>query len=66
MPQDLVGPISRLLDEMRPAEELEVDADDTTYHLILDYGDRLERLRYDETELPGEVREALDLHLESG
>jgi hypothetical protein len=51
---------------MRPAEELEVDADDTTYHLILDYGDRLERLRYDETELPGEVREALDLHLESG
>jgi hypothetical protein len=66
MPQDVAGAITRLLDEMRPSEEPDAEAEDTAYDLILDYGDRLERLRYDETELPGEVREALDSCLESG
>lgn len=66
MPQDVAGAITRLLDEMRPPEGLAAEAEDTAYRVILDYGDRLERLRYDETELPGEVREALDSCLESG
>jgi hypothetical protein len=53
---------------MRPSAEpdAEGEAEDTAYDVILDYGDRLERLRYDETELSGEVREALDSCLESG
>ena len=66
MPQDVAGAITRLLDEMRPPEEPDAEAEDTAYYVILDYGDRLERLRYDDTELPGEVREALDSRLESG
>jgi hypothetical protein len=66
IPQDLAGAINRLLDEMRRPEEPDAEAEDTAYDVILDYGDHVERLRYDETELPGEVREALDSHLESG
>lgn len=66
MPRDVAGAITRLLDEMRPVEGPDAEAQDTAYDVILDYGDRLERLRYDETELPGDIREALDSRLESG
>jgi hypothetical protein len=66
MPQGIAGAITRLLDELRPPEEPDAEAEDTAYDVILDYGDRLERLRYHEAELPGEVREALDSCLASG
>ena len=37
----------------------------TAYDIVLDYGDRDERLRYDEDELPGDIRVALDARLEA-
>ena len=54
-PADVVA----LLDETRPRVD-----DDTAYDVVLDYGDHEERLRYDDEELPGEIREALDTRLE--
>jgi len=42
------------------------EAGDTAYDVVLDYGDHSERLRYDDEELPGDVREALDARLETG
>jgi hypothetical protein len=63
IPADLAGAISRLLDETRPTKA-DNEAGDTAYDVVLDYGDRSERLRYDEEELPGDIREALDARLE--
>jgi hypothetical protein len=63
IPADLAGAISRLLDETRPAKA-DNEAGDTAYDVVLDYGDRSERLHYDEEELPGDIREALDARLE--
>jgi hypothetical protein len=60
-PADVVA----LLDETRPP----VDDDkalDSAYDVVLDYGDHEERLRFDDEELPGEIREALDARLEDG
>lgn len=62
LPADLAGPFTRLLDETHPPaadDEPEV----TAYDVVLDYGDHEERLRYDEAELPGPIREALDAQL---
>ena len=65
MPQDVAGAIGRLLDETRtPAADDKVG--DTAYEIVLDYGDHDERLRYQEEELPGDVRAALDAHLNRG
>jgi hypothetical protein len=58
-PADVVA----LLDETRPAVDDDT-ASDSTYVVVLDYGDREERLRYDEEELPDDIREALDARLE--
>ena len=67
MPPDVAGAISRLLDETRPPVSPDApEADSTTYDVVLDYGDRRERLRYAETELPGEVRAVLDSLLGPG
>jgi hypothetical protein len=60
-PVDL-GAIGRLLDETRPPAD-DDEADDTAYDVVLDYGDRTERLRYDDEELPTDVREELDARL---
>lgn len=62
IPGDLAEPISRLLDEARPPVP-DDGADDTAYDIVLDYGDRRQRLRYDEDELSGDTRVALDAHL---
>jgi len=51
-----------LLDEMRPPVD-DDRASDSAYDVVLDYGDRQERLRYEEEELPSDVREALDARL---
>jgi hypothetical protein len=54
-----------LLDETRrPVDDDQ--ALDSAYDVVLHYGDHEERLRYDEEELPGEIREALDARLEQG
>jgi hypothetical protein len=63
MPADLSASISRLLDELRPPAE-DDEPGDTAYDIVLDYGDRLERLRYDEDELGDDIRAALDARLE--
>jgi hypothetical protein len=61
MPPDVAAALSRLLDEMRPPAPPDApEVDERTYELVLDYGDRQERLRYDAAELPGDVREVLD------
>ena len=62
-----VGPadVSALLDEARPAVH-DDKALDSAYDVVLDYGDHRERLRYEDEELPGEIREALDARLEHG
>ena len=60
-PADVVA----LLDETRAL----VDDDkpvDSAYDVVLDYGDHEERLRFDDEELPGEIRETLDARLEHG
>ena len=59
-----LGVIGRLLDETRPPAD--DDAGDTSYDVVLDYGDRSERLRYDEAELDDDVRAALDSRLLAG
>lgn len=64
MPADVATAISRLLDETRPAAPPDTaEVSDTEYDVLLDYGDRSERLRYAEAELPAEVRAALDSRL---
>jgi hypothetical protein len=65
MPADIAGPISLLLDEMRPPVA-DDEASGTAYDIVLDYGDHRQRLRYDEDELPGDVRAALDARLQPG
>lgn len=62
MPADIAGPISRLLDEARPPVA-DDEPGDTAYDIVLDYGVRRERLRYDEEELSGDIRVALDARL---
>jgi hypothetical protein len=62
MPADIAAAISRLLDETRPPTA-DDEPEDTAYDIVLDYGGRSERLRYDEDELPGDIREALDARL---
>jgi hypothetical protein len=54
--------VAALLDESRAPVEGD-SGDDTAYDVVLDYGDHEERLRYDEDELPGAIRERLDEHL---
>lgn len=66
MPADVAGAIAQLLDETRTPADATAPEDDATYDVVLDYGDRSERLRYDESELPGDVRAALDARLETG
>jgi hypothetical protein len=59
-PADVVA----LLDEARaPVDDDE--AGESAYDVVLDYGDHEERLRYEENELPGDLREALDARLQS-
>ncbi len=65
MPADVAGAVSRLLDEGRTPSAAAAPEDDTTYDVVLDYGDRSERLRYDEAELADHVRAALDSRLEA-
>ena len=60
-PADVVA----LLDETRPPVE-DDEPRDTAYDVVLDYGDHEERLRYDDEELPVDIREALDACLEQG
>jgi hypothetical protein len=66
MPAAVAGAISRLLDEARAPAETEAPDDERTYDVVLDYGDRSERLRYDEGELDDDVRAALDSRLLAG
>jgi hypothetical protein len=57
--------VATLLDETHPP----VDDDkplDSAYDVVLDYGDHEERLRFDDEELPAEIRETLDARLEHG
>jgi hypothetical protein len=54
--------IASLLDETRPQVD-DDEARDTAYDVVLDYGDHEERLRYDDEELPSDIREALDAQL---
>jgi hypothetical protein len=51
-----------LLDETHPPVD-DDEAVDTAYDVVLDYGDHEERLRYEDDELPGDIREALDAQL---
>ena len=64
-PSDIGSALSRLLDEAKAPAPHAPPEDETTYDVVLDYGDHAERLRYDETELPDDVRAALDSHLEA-
>lgn len=66
IPQDVAAAISRLLDETRPPAPPDAPQADDTYDVVLDYGDRSERLRYSEAELPADVRAALDSRLAPG
>jgi hypothetical protein len=66
MPADVSGAISRLLDETRAPAPDAPPEDETTYDVVLDYGDHSERLRYDEAELPDDVRAALESRLQTG
>jgi hypothetical protein len=59
MPADIAAAMSRLLDEARPPVADDA-AGDTAYDIVLDYGERRERLRYDDGELSGDIRVALD------
>jgi hypothetical protein len=57
-PADVV----ELLDEWQPPVD-DDKAVDSAYDVVLDYGDHQERLRFDDEELPSNVREALDARL---
>lgn len=65
IPPDVASAISRLLDETRPPAA-DDEAGDTAYDVVLDYGDHRERLRYDDEELPDDIRQALDARLTLG
>jgi hypothetical protein len=65
IPPDVAGALTLLLDETRPPTDNH-EAEDTAYDVILDYGDHEERLRYNDDELPGDIREALDARLTRG
>jgi hypothetical protein len=54
-----------LLDELRPPVDDDT-ASDSAYDVVLDYGDHQQRLRYNDDELPDDIRETLDARLESG
>lgn len=54
-----------LLDELRPPVDDDT-ATDSAYDVVLDYGDHQQRLRYEDDELPGDIREALDARLKPG
>ena len=54
-----------LLDELRPPVD-DDKATDSAYDVVLDYGDHQQRLRYEDDELPGDIREALDARLKPG
>ena len=54
--------VSTLLDELRPPVDDDT-ASDSAYDVVLDYGDREERLRYEEDELSEDIREVLDARL---
>jgi hypothetical protein len=67
MPVDVAGAISRLLDELRPpAPPGAPPPDPATYDVVLVYGERSERLRYGEADLPNDVRAVLDSLLHPG
>lgn len=66
IPQDVAAAISRLLDETKPPVSPDAPRVDDAYDVVLDYGDRSERLRYSEAELPADVRAALDSRLAPG
>lgn len=66
MPADVAGAISQLLDETHTPTEETAPEDESTYDVVLDYGDHSERLRYDEAELADDVRAALDARLQAG
>jgi hypothetical protein len=57
-PADVAG----LLDETRPPVG-DAEAGETAYDIVLDYGDHEERLRYEDDELPSDIRERLDARL---
>ena len=54
-----------LLDELRPPVDDDT-ATESAYDVVLDYGDHQQRLRYEDDELPGDIREALDARLKPG
>ena len=54
--------MAALLDETRPPVA-DDEAVDTAYDVVLDYGDREERLRYADDELPSAIRDQLDAKL---
>jgi hypothetical protein len=60
-PADVV----ELLDEWQPPVD-DDKAVDSAYDVVLDYGDHQERLRFDDEELPSNIREALDARLKQG
>jgi hypothetical protein len=66
IPQDVAAAISRLLDETRPPAPPDAPLAHDAYDVVLDYGDRSERLRFSEAELPADVRAALDSRLAPG
>jgi hypothetical protein len=57
--------VAALLDELRPTVDDDT-AGDSAYDVVLDYGDRQQRLRYEEDELPADIRETLDARLKPG
>ena len=57
--------VASLLDELRTPVD-DDRASDSAYDVVLDYGDRQERLRYGEEEIPGDIREAFDARLKPG
>jgi hypothetical protein len=66
VPAEVQGALSRLLDEAKAPAPDAPPEDAATYDVVLDYGDRTERLRYDEAELADDVRSALDSRLAAG
>ena len=69
MSPDAARAVAVLVDELRPPAPARsaAPADRLTYDVVLHYDNRQERLRYDEAELPDEVRTILDalVHAES-
>jgi len=66
-PAAMPAALTWLFDELRaPAPPGAAEPAAGTYDVVLDYGDRSERLRYAADELPDEVRAALDSVLRRG